>query len=196
MRWEKAESQSYGAILMVGIAVILAILVFLLTMGMISFDFFSEAITPDIIRIVGVNHGGSLLESQVVIRSYAQEELDNDMLMARLKVNGKELLACIYSLNGYNFIPTHHFGVKLIKGAGCSGQYFSPYETITIDLKNGHIKPGDMVELFVYRKSSGDNPPAVGVNILDRESVDEYLAERIFNQKKDYRLYSKHLYTA
>lgn len=33
-------------------------------------------------------------------------------------VNNEELLACIYMLQGHEFIPTRHYGVKYIGGQG------------------------------------------------------------------------------
>lgn len=195
MQCDEAGSSIQGNILMLTIVVIMGSVLLFLVMGLFSLDLFHDSLAPPIIKIIGINHNGAKFESQVVIRSFSPDELDNNLLMARLKVNGDYLLAHIYTLHGYDFIPTRHFGVKNIGGSGCSGQFFSPGETIVIDLKNGYIHPGDIIELRIYQKSDSRNylPPG---NLLDEDYMEEYEAEYIFSQMKDYRIFSQAWYTA
>ncbi|NLV25748.1 MAG: hypothetical protein GXY48_01045 [Methanomicrobiales archaeon] len=196
MRTDDAESSTLGMILIIVIIIILGIIVLLLAMGFLPINPVHDSLVPAFIKIIGINHSGTRLESQVVIRSFYSEELDNDQLMARLKVNGNDILACITTLQGHNFIPTRHFGVKNIKGSGCKGQFFSPGEIIVIDLKNGYIKPGDTVELKIYEKTNERiSLPAPG-NLLNREYMEEYEAEYLFNQMKDCWIFSQHKFVA
>jgi len=191
-----ALSEIQGTLLMVALLLIAFLIVVAVLMGLINLNFFSDSLAPSIIKITSINNGGSKLEGQVTIRSFAQEEIKNDDLQAVIYVNDKKILACIHTLHGYNFIPTHHIGVKNIGGPGCRGDFFSPGETITIDLKNGYISPGDIVEIRIYRLGSDNYMPPVRGNILDRTYTDAYLSEFVYGPLKGYRLYSQDRFTA
>jgi|GEM_PF-467849 len=195
VQYERADTTTHGTILMVAIAVLLGILLLALFLGLFSPNHFNQSLAPEIIKIIGINHGGSKLESRVTIRSFAAEELENDTLMAIIRVNGEKLLARILTLHGTDFIPTHHYGVKTIGGSGCRGHLFSPRETIVIDLKNGYIRPGDVVELVIYKKSDDTSAYPVG-NLLDEKYMERYQEEYIFHHIPGYRIYSQHQYTA
>lgn len=196
MQYNKAESSTLGDLLIIAIVVIVIGLFLAILWNLFSLNLYDNALAPPIIKIIGINHGGESLESQVVIRSYSGEELDNDRLMTFIQVNGIELLARINTLQGHDFIPTRHLGVKTIGGSGCRGQFFSPGESIVIDLKNGYIKPHDKVELLIYQRSSDSRMPPFRGSLLDRTYVKEYESEYVFKQMKDYRLFSQHCYTA
>lgn len=195
IQYERADTTTHGTILMVAIVVLLGILLLALFLGFFSPNLFHQSLAPEIIKIVGINHGGNKLESRVTIRSFATEELDNDTLIAIIHVNGEKLIAQILTLHGTDFIPTHHYGVKTIGGSGCRGQFFSPKETIVIDLKNGYIRPRDVVELIIYKKSDDTSAYPVG-NLLDRKYMERYQEEYIFHHIPGYRIYSQHQYTA
>ncbi len=195
MGFDGADSSTHSVILMVMITIIIGALILACFLGFIQLPF-HNCLAPAIIQIVGVNHNGEKLESQVVIRSFSHEEINNSHLMARIKVNDEYLLAFISTLDGNDFIPTNHYGVKTIGGSGCRGQFFAPKETIVIDLKNGFIHPGDNVELRIYRKLIGCHSPLAPGNLLDSEYMEKYEEEFIFSQMKDYRLFSQHWYNA
>ncbi|MDD3574272.1 hypothetical protein [Methanospirillum sp.] len=195
MQCDAAESTTHGTILMTVIVVIACIILLAFLLGFFNFFKNNDSLAPPHIKIIGVNHG-TKYESQVIIRSYSSEELENDLLMAKIFVNDEELLACIYTLNGHNFIPTRHYGVKFIGGSGCRGLYFSPRETIIIDLKNGYIRPGDKVTIFIYQKYDGEIYLPLPGNLLNRKYMERYLNEFVYKDIKGYRLYSEHHFNA
>ena len=195
MRCDEAESTTYGTMLMVVIVVIFFFILAAILLGFLTILRFDDSLAPPHVKIISVNHG-TKYESQVAIRSFATEELENDSLRAKIFVNDEELLACIYTLHGHDFIPTRHFGVKYMGGSGCRGAYFSPKESIVIDLKNGYIRPGDEVTLFIYQKYDGDVSYPITGNLLDRIYMERYLMEYIFKDMEGYRLYSEHRYNA
>lgn len=195
MQCDDAESTTHGTILMTVIVVIACIILLAFLLGFFNFFKYNDSLAPSHIKIIGINHG-TKYESQVIIRSYSSEELENDLLMAKIFVNDEELLACIYTLNGYNFIPTRHYGVKFIGGSGCRGLYFSPRETIIIDLKNGYIRPGDKVTVFIYQKYDGEIYLPLPGNLLNRKYMERYLNEFVYKDIKGYKLYSEHHFNA
>jgi hypothetical protein len=191
-----ALSEVHGELLMVAVVLVLFLIIFSLIMGYINLNSFTNRLAPPLIKIISINNEGNKLEGQITIRSFANEEINNSDLQAVLYVNDKKILACIHTLHGYDFIPTHHYGVKNIGGSGCREDFFSPGESITIDLKNGYIRPGDVVELRIYRISSDNYMPPFQGSLLDKEYTDEYLSEYVYGSLKGYRLYSQHKYTA
>ena len=193
---DHAFSEVHSQFLMVALIILTFLFIFAYFMGYLNLNLFSNALAPPNIKIISINHGGAKLEGQVTIRSFASEELSNRDLQAVLYINGKKVIACIHTLNGHNFIPTHHFGVKNIGGSGCSGDFFSPGESIVIDLKNGYIRPGDVVELRIYRRSNDSSMLPIQGNLLDRKYVNDYLDENVYGSLKGYRLFSQHRYTA
>jgi len=197
VRCDEAESTIHGNILMVVIVIIVALVLLALLLGFLSLIHMNDSLAPSYIKIIGVNHG-TKFESQVTIRSFASEELENSLLKAKIFVNDIELLACINTLNGHNFIPTQHFGVKYMGGSGCRGAYFSPQESIVIDLKNGYIKPGDEVALYIYKKNDGDGDmyTPLPTHLLNRKYMERYVREYVFKDMDGYRLYSEHRFKA
>lgn len=181
--------------LMVVIVVIICAFLLVCFLGYFSAFWSEDSLAPPIIKIIGVNHG-TKFESQVTIRSFGSEELENDNLRAKLFVNNTELLACIYTLNGHDFIPTRHYGVKYIGGSGSRNLYFSPKECIVIDLKNGYIRPGDEVTLFIYQKYDGEISYPLPTDLLNRKYMERYLMEFVYKEMEGYRLYSEHRYNA
>lgn len=195
MTREHAVSQVQGVLLMVVITVLLFLLIAAFLMGYFPLAR-HEPLAPPIIKIIAVNHYGAKLEGKITIRSFSSGDLINDDLQAILYANGKKVLANIHTLHGAGFIPTHHYGVKTISGSGCKELYFSPGETIVIDLKNGYIKPGDSLELRIYQKSDDDSMTPLRGDLLDDAYMADYISENVFNSLQGYRLYSQHWYTA
>ncbi len=93
-------------------------------------------------------------------------------------------------------MPTRHFGVQYIGGSGCRDLYFSPRESIIIDLKNGYIRPGDKVTLYIYQKYDGEIFLPLPTNLLDRHYMARYLKEFVYKDMEGYRLYSEHQFIA
>ena len=199
MKRDPAASSVHGVISMVAVVVILAAMVFLLIMGMLSFLDSSDSLAPPLIQITLVDHtkqGKMNLASRVTIQNMDSIEYPNKDLQAEFRCNGKELLADIFTLHGTDFIPTHHFGVSTMGGAGCSGDYFSPGEKILIDLTNGYYHPGDTVELRIYQRSSDSRPSPILGQVSDRDYMDDWFAENYYSPRDGYRLISQHRYKA
>ena len=169
-----------------------------LPFGMLQMPKFSDELAPPLIEVTSVLHttasGSTQQASRIFIRNTHSVEYKNRDLMAEFYKNNKKLYARIYTLHGVGFIPTHHFGVSTIGGAGCRDDYFSPGEEIEINLKDGYYAPGDLVELRIYQKS-GDTSylPLIG-NLLDSHYMDEWLGENFYSEHKGYRLISQHRY--
>jgi len=98
---------------MVGIVMILAILALLL-FHMPSFYLFEHE-TPSILQIKGVYHvneyGYLNYDSRVILVNSGVDSYENDVLYAAFYRNGEKLPCKIETMNGYDFISTHHYGV-------------------------------------------------------------------------------------
>lgn len=195
MAQDPAVSSVHGNLLMVAIAVILAFLVLLLVLGMLSGLWGSQSLAPPLIQITDVFHtekGKMNLASRIAIMNRHCVEYRNRDLKAVFFRNGEELFARINTLNGHNFIPTQHFGVSTIGGAGCSNDFFSPGEKILIDLKNGYYRPGDRIELRIYQRSTDTRPAPITGDLTDQAYMSTWLDEHIYSEKSGYRLISQH----
>jgi hypothetical protein len=73
-----------------------------------------------------------------------------------LLING-EKKRDILTLNGHNFIPTHHYGVQTIGGGGSQGTQLVPRSSIRIDFADNTIFPGELVTVLIYQKGKGDD---------------------------------------
>lgn len=195
MAQDPAVSSVHGNLLMVAIAVILAFLVLLLALAMLSGLWGSHCPAPPLIQITEVFHteqGKMNLASRITIENRHCVEYRNRDLKAVFFRNGEELFARINTLNGYDFIPTQHFGVSTIGGAGCRNDFFSPGEKILIDLKNGYYRPGDRIELRIYQRSADSRPAPITGDLTDWGYISEWLDENVHSEKSGYRLISQH----
>jgi hypothetical protein len=151
---EHANSHIIGELLMVIIILMLAVLVLL----MFQFpDFFLHPfLIPAFIEIRGVYHtneqGAMNLDSRVILFNNGTDSFENDNLKAVFYRNGEKLSCTINTLNGYNFIPTHHMGIQTMGGTGCQGTLWSPHQKIALDFTDGTFRPGDRVTVDIVRK--------------------------------------------
>lgn len=199
MERDPAVSSVHGNLLMVIIVVIIAAILLLYVMGMMDGLGGTRTLAPPLIQITAVFHtkqGVMNLASQVAIENKYTVEYPNKDLQAEFLCNGKQLLANIFTLHGPGFIPTHHFGVSTIGGAGCSGDYFSPGEKILIDLKNGYYRPGDTVELRIYQRSDDTSVAPITGLITDDSYMEEWKKKNLYSERKGYRLISQHRFAA
>lgn len=154
----EAVSPQIGTILLVAICILLAALIIL----MCQFPDFSIQVhpTPSFIEIAGVYHtderGVLNYDSRVILLHNGSERLRNANLRAEFFRNGTRIQAVIETMNGNDFISTHHFGVQTMGGLGCSGQYWDPQEKIALDFSDRTFHPGESIRVDIFWKASGE----------------------------------------
>ena len=155
---ERAVSPAVADILMVGIVMILAIFVLLL-FHMPSF-YFLEPEVPSDLQIKGVYHvneyGYLNYDSRVIIVNNGIESYENGALYAEFYRNGEKLSCIIETMNGYDFISTHHYGIQTMGGSGCSGSNWNPHEKIALDFTDFTFRPGDIIKMDIFRHPSNE----------------------------------------
>ncbi len=151
----EAVSPTTANLLMVALTILLAALVILL-FQLPQFDLGSLSKTPSFLEIRKVNHHneyGSLnYDSRVTLYHNGTRSLENDNLYAIFYRNDEKVACEIETLNGYNFVPSHHWGVQTLGGLGCSGSTWDPCEKIAIDFTDGTFRPGDLVTVEIYER--------------------------------------------
>ncbi|MCU0631656.1 MAG: type IV pilin [Methanolinea sp.] len=144
-----------ATILMVAIAILLAALVLLMVfVPQFNMSVFSS--TPSFLEIKSIRHesesGAMNYDSRVTLYHNGTLSYKNADLYAVFYCNQEKLPCVIETLNGFNFIPTHHFGVQTLAGLGCSGMFWNPCEKIAIDFTDGTFHPGDLVTVEIYQR--------------------------------------------
>ncbi len=200
MHREPAVSHVVSTIFLVVIVVgiIAVILAFLL--GFLTALTPASRLAPPLIQVTSVIHttaSGTMKDaSRVFIQNKDSTEFKNRDLMAEFYKGREKLYARIFTLHGADFIPSHHFGVSTMGGAGCSNDYFSPGEMIEINLKDGYYAPGDLVELRIYQRSSDISNIQLTGNVGDDKYMQEWLKENYYSDHKGYRIISQHQFRA
>jgi hypothetical protein len=155
---ERSLSHTHAALLMVAITVILAILLLLILLGMIpSWSWAGPELPPIIItEIVHTNDDTGILTyaSRVFLLNNGSTTYENDCLRAVFYLDGTRVRT-VYTLNGYRLIPSHHYGVRYIKGAGCRSPYWNPGEEMEVDLADKTLIPGGMVTVEIVNRVTG-----------------------------------------
>ncbi len=141
---------------MVAIVLILAALVLLLAPGLPEWNLSIFTPEPSFIEIKVIHHqsetGAMIYDSRVILYHNGTLMYANNDLYAVFYKNQQKLPCIVETLNGHLFIPTHHFGVQTLAGAGCQGTYWSPKEKIALDFSDGTFHPGDKVTVEIYQK--------------------------------------------
>ncbi|HQA81502.1 MAG TPA: type IV pilin N-terminal domain-containing protein [Methanoregulaceae archaeon] len=152
----QATSPVIAEILMIGIVMILAIVV-LLMIFVPSFSFF-EPEAPSTLQIMGVYHqneyGYLNYDSRVILVNKGEDRYVNGELHATFYKNDVKVPCTIETMNGNEFISTHHYGVQTIGGSGCRGEFWNPNEKIAIDFSDFTFRPGDEIKMEIFRKPS------------------------------------------
>ena len=145
--------------LLVGMTVVLAALVYLMVAGL------PAAIPADAIddmqflEITAVYHldddppHAMNYDSRVLLPHKGTRELQNDDLRALVFRNGAQLNCRIDTMNGVAFQSTSHTGLSRLSGPGSQGKTWAPGETLTLDLNNGTLHPGDELRVDIFSKS-------------------------------------------
>jgi hypothetical protein len=153
---DHATSPVTGIILLIGITIIAAMLVFLLCLGfqMPTGDPSVPAIFI-INQIRHVNPQGILdYDSYMVVQNSGKIAYDNRKLYARTYRNGILLPCDIPTMNGHDFLPTHHNGIQTLGGFGSHDFLWYPDATIAINYAKGTFHPGDTVQFDVYDRTT------------------------------------------
>lgn len=141
---------------MVALTVLMAALI-LLFLWLPAFTWQTPAEPPAIIEIQLICHTDESIlnyDSRVILRHNGTERIVNDDVRAVFYRNDLPVACNIETLNGYRFISTHHYGVQLMGGSGCSGLYWNPGEKTWIDFTDGTFHPGDQVQVDIIDKIS------------------------------------------
>lgn len=150
---ETAVSPIIGALLMVALVVLLALI-------LLSLPHLCDPLPPTAIEVVLIhdyNEKGTVLnyDSRVLLRYLGTERLPNRPLSARFYVDDRLIKSEISTFHGESFIPTHHYGVERMEGLGCQGELWVPGAFVLIDIKDGTFRPGQAVRLDVADARTG-----------------------------------------
>jgi len=154
---DRAGLPVVGAILMIGIVILLGMLVLLMCLGFQMPH--GDPSVPAIFVITHIRHvnpDGILdYDSYVVIQNTGKIPYDNRNLYAKAYRNGVHIPCDIPTMNGHDFLPTHHFGIQTLGGFGSHNFLWYPESTIFIDYSKGTFHPGDTVQFEVYDRTTG-----------------------------------------
>lgn len=158
---ENAASDSLGTILMVAITIIIAALLLIICLGFLLFPDFRISAIPEIFVITSVIHVDDEThhmnyDSRLIVKNAGTQSFKNAGLSATIYRNGKPQGCIISTLNGHDFISTVHYGVQWIGYAGVDGETWLPGEMSAIDLTDGTFRPGDVAQLDIIDKSTGE----------------------------------------
>ena len=170
-------SQVHGVLLMVAITVIFAALLFAYLMGSFWFESGCECNPPSPIKITQIDNektSAGRYKSIVTIQNTAPYSLPNDDLRLELFINGKKFRD-VSTLNGHNFIASHHYGVQTIGGLGTHNQNMVSNSFITIDFADNTIYPDEIVTIRIYQKGKGDEFFLDSKAILDEKCRSDWV---------------------
>jgi hypothetical protein len=135
---------------MLVVTLILAALVLL----MLWLPYFYDPSVPAIFKITNIRHtnehGVLNYDSYMVVTNTGTTGYSNQNLYALTYRNGELLECSISTMNGYAYIPTHHYQIQTLGGPGSRGRIWDPDEMIAIDYRDRTFHPGDVVTFEVY----------------------------------------------
>jgi len=155
---DRGLSHTHATLLMVAITVILAILLLLMLLSMIPSWSWAEPSLPPIVitDIVHTNGATGKLSyaSRVYLLNNGSTVYENDCLRAIFYRDGQRTCT-ISTLNGHLLIPSHHYGVRYLKGVGCRSPYWNPGEEMEVDLADETLVPGVEVTVEIVDRLTG-----------------------------------------
>ena len=149
---DDASSPVIATVLLIALVTILAALVLLISMNFQIPDYTPPEKIPTIFKINKISSSEPDYDSRIILFNIGTDSYDNSLLKADIYSNDVLLGCRINTMRGYDFIPTHHFFVQTMGGMGCSNLYWNPNEKTSLDLSNGLIKPGDIVQVDILLK--------------------------------------------
>jgi hypothetical protein len=175
-RRDPSLSQLQGLLLMVAITVILAALLLAYLMGLFWFESGCECNPPSPIKITMIDNArtsAGRYKSVVTIQNTAPYPFPNDDLRLDLLINGEKFRE-VSTLNGHNFISSHHYGVQTIGGLGTQNQNMIPRSLITINFADNTIYPNELVTVRIYQKGKGNEFFLDSKAILDEKCRNDW----------------------
>jgi hypothetical protein len=136
---------------MLVVTFLLAALVLLL---MPSMPYMYDTSVPAIFKITKIRHENDYhhltYDSRMMIMNTGTIGYMNKNLYGLVYRNGNLLATPFPTMNGHDYIPTHHFMVQNLGGQGSCGLTWDPNEQIFIDYTDGTIHPGDVMTYEAY----------------------------------------------
>ena len=152
--FDDGVSPVISELLLVAVTVVLAVIVAASLFGLFS-DTISPSEQPEILKITSISHysdSGKLTYAGIItLKNIGYEDIQNRRHGMYISINEERTNSVIETLCSSDFIPTHHYGVRLIKGAGPHGDVWESGALGVIDLSDKMIHPGDLVTVEVYR---------------------------------------------
>jgi hypothetical protein len=115
---------------------------------------FDDPSVPEIFKITRIRHVNDYnrltYDSRMMIMNTGEIGYKNKNLYGLVYRNGNLLASPFPTMNGHDYIPTHHFMVQNLGGQGSCGSIWDPGEQIFIDYKDGTFHPGDVVTYEAY----------------------------------------------
>jgi len=140
-----------GILLMLAITFILAALVLLM---MVLLPYQTDESVPAVFKITKIRHvndyGRLTYDSRMMVANTGEIGYSNLNLYALTYRNGDLLASSIKTVNGHDFISTHHYKIQNLGGLGSQGTTWDPGELIYIDYTDKTFHPGDVVTFEVY----------------------------------------------
>lgn len=157
-----ADSNVISTILLVVLTIILAVILCTIAVGF--FSDYSNAFHHDSPEILKITHvftpkelGSDTGVWNVKLTHVGYEEFFNSEYNASVYINGiKKTLIVIDTLNAHEFIPTHHYGVQRIQGAGPASYVWYPGQSGNILIAHDEINYGDLLKIEIYNKLNGN----------------------------------------
>ena len=137
------------------ITIVLAALVLLMAFQLPNL--WHEPTVPTVFEITNIKHiriNGVDYDSYMVIKNSGTTPCDNRNLYAKTYRNGVKLPCDIPTMNGNDFLPTHHYGIQTLGGFGSHDFLWYPEATIAINYAKGTFHPGDTVQFEVYDRTT------------------------------------------
>ncbi len=145
-------SQPVAVLLLTAITVIFAAILLALILGMLPVTVVPYEI-PEVLAITDIRHtnpdGKVTYASIVRLQHVGITPLWNADHRAELYVNGVLKYAVISTLQGHEFISTHHYGVATLAGTGIKGYQWLPGQWGLVNFADQTILPNDQVEIRI-----------------------------------------------
>ena len=146
-----AVSTIHGVLLMVAVTVILAVI---LLAHALWLPHFCDPFPPATFQVVAVHdydEDGTVLnyDSRVLIRNLGTRNVPNRAITAAFYSDGIRIDCRLVNFHGEDDVPSHHFGIQRVQGAGCRGETWEVGTSVLIDFTDRTFMPGKTVRVDV-----------------------------------------------
>ena len=154
---DAGDSSLVSTVILIGITVAVCAAILVFCLGFFGGELPEEEI-PEILKIIDVSHisGKKITYAGIVTLKYVGDGfLYNKDHGAYLFINDGGTKVVIETLSAHDFIPSHHYFVKLIGDSGPSGPTWGKGEPGVFDFSDGLIMPGDKIRIDIFERESG-----------------------------------------